>query len=920
MAVGLISWLSLRSGRSAVNQVAADLSHEISQRIHDQLKTYLEVPHIINQLNSSTALQGEFDLANTRSLELRFWRQIQLYDSLSSIGFGSQDGRYVAADRRGDRFRLGHRDADSVEGRLRMYETDERGNPVRLAYTGGANYDPRVRPWYQLGQQAPEGRWSDIFTYSAQPIFVISAVRALQDENGTFQGVVISDLMLSDINEFLKGLQVGHTGETFILERSGALIATSTDEPPYRIVKGEAQRMQATEAKSPLLRASAHHLLDTFGSFDQIRSLQETDFELDNQRTFLQILPYVDPRGLDWLIVVAVPESDFTAPISNSQQSIVVLGFIIMLTAIGVGLITARWLVRPIAGLAAATTAIADGEWDGTVSMERDDEIGLLANAFDRMASQLRSSLETISAREASLAEAQKTTHLGSWEYDLAEQRLTCSDELFRLYGLEPIEASLEQLKSYERVHPDDREWVKATIEQALTQAQAYEIDHRILTVDNQTRYVQSKGYPLLTGSGEVKSLFGTVLDITERKAADAERKRLLEREQAARQEAELANQAKDQFLAILSHELRNPLNPILGWTRLLRANRLDPEKTAQALETIERNANLQVQLIDDILDVSRILRGKLTLTLRPLDLIDVVTAGIEAVQLAAAGKSIQIKTRLEPTTLPVEGDSNRLQQVITNLLTNAIKFTPDGGEVEVTTALVGSDAQVQVRDTGKGIEAKFLPHIFEHFQQADSTTTRESGGLGLGLAIVKHLTEMQGGTVTADSAGAGRGATFTLRLPCLTHQLEESRGEAIALPPQLKGLRILIVDDNPDNLGFLATLLQETGAIATAVTSGEAALAAIDQDPPDLLLSDIAMPSMDGYELVSQVRSLAPSCPHRIAAIALTAHAGSTVEQRVLAAGFDAYLVKPIDAQQLLETITGLIPRLNDEPRPFSS
>jgi PAS domain S-box-containing protein len=901
-AVGLVSWLSLRSGRSAVNGVASDLSSEISQRIHDQLRNYLEVPHVINQINASASQQGDLDLLDTRRLELRFWRQIQLYDSLSSIGFGSQDGRYIAADKRDSRFRLGHRDADSVEGRLRMYETDAQGNPLRLAYVGGPNYDPRRRPWYQLGQEFPAGQWTPIFTYSAQPIFVISAVRALEDANGRFQGVMLADLMLSDINQFLQGLEVGQTGETFILERTGDLIATSTEEPPYRIVEGEAQRLPAREAETPLVKTSAQHLLSTFGSFDQIRSRQQTTFELDDQRTLLQVLPYVDPRGLDWLIVVAIPEADFTGPIAESQRSTLVLGLVIMLIAIAVGLVTARWLVRPIAGLAAAATAIADGEWDDSVPIERDDELGLLAQAFNRMASQLRRSLATISAREASLAEAQRITHLGSWDYDLVTQRLTCSDELFRLYGLAPTAASLEQLKTYDQVHPEDRERVKATLEQAVAQAQPYDMEHRILTVEGEIRHVHSKGHPTLTDTGQVKALFGTVMDITERK-------QLLQREQAARQEAELVNQAKDRFLAILSHELRNPLNPILGWTRLLKTNRLDPEKTAQALDTIERNANLQVQLIDDILDVSRILRGKLALTLRPIDLVEVVTASLEAVQLAAASKSIQLKTRLEPTALPVEGDSNRLQQVITNLLTNAIKFTPNGGDVEVSTALVGNEAQVQVRDSGKGIDAAFLPHIFEHFQQADSSTTRESGGLGLGLAIVKHLTEMHGGTITAASAGVNQGATFTLRLPCLTQQLETPVSAAASSTPMLSGWRILVVDDNPDNLGFLTTLLQAAGAIATAVTSGEAALALAAQAVPDVLLSDIAMPGMDGYELVRQIRALVPEGSSPLVAIALTAHAGSTVQQRILAAGFDAHLVKPIDTQALLETLNALLP-----------
>ncbi|HEY9734729.1 MAG TPA: ATP-binding protein [Trichocoleus sp.] len=945
VAVGLISALSLRSGRSAVNEVTTRLSDEVAHRIYDQLKNYLEVPHLINQLNTRAARLGAVDFNDTRALELRFWNQIQLYDSLSSIGFGSRDGRYVAGDRRGALFRLGHRDAQSPEGKLHMYETDELGNPTRLSYTGKANYDPRVRPWYKLGEQSLEGRWTDIFTYSAQPTFVISAVRAIQDENGQFQGVVITDLILSDINAFLRSLEIGTTGETFILERSGNLIATSTPTSPFRIVDGTPQRVQAVDADSPLIRAAAQHLVSKFGDLSSIQSMQQLSFSLDGEQTFLQVMPYVDPRGLDWLIAVVVPEDDFTGPIYANQQFLVGVGLLIMLIAIGVGLITARWLVRPITGLAAAAAAVADGNWDGTVAVERDierdDEIGLLANAFNRVAGQLQHSLAALSEREARLAEAQSVARLGSWEYDLQEKRLTCSDELFRLYGLEPTAenptAYLEEIRSYQRIHPDDREQVKAVIRQAAADGQPYEIDHRILRADGQVRYVQTRGRALLDESGQAKALFGTQMDITERKAAEAERKRLLEAEQAARQEAEMANQAKDQFLAILSHELRNPLNPILGWSRLLRTNKLNAQKTAQALETIERNANLQVQIIEDILDVSRILRGKLSLTLRPVNLAEVITAAVETVQFLALEKSIAIHTHIGSMGVQVEGDFNRLQQVMTNLLSNAIKFTPQGGRVDVHLEQVerrevaqedvtqwGSRqveesvlqisipphayAKVTVSDTGKGIEPEVLPYIFEHFRQADSTTTREFGGLGLGLAIVRHLTEMHGGSISAASDGLNQGSVFTLLLPASVRSPEAKSTEPAANLAELAGLRILVVDDSPDNLDFLAIFLRESGAVVTAVTSGEDALKAAAAEPFDLLLSDIAMPDMDGYELMRQVRQMTSAPVNTAVAIALTAHAGTAAQQQALAAGFDAHLAKPIDSKHLRQTILELM------------
>jgi len=397
--------------------------------------------------------------------------------------------------------------------------------------------------------------------------------------------------------------------------------------------------------------------------------------------------------------------------------------------------------------------------------------------------------------------------------------------------------------------------------------------------------------------------------DITERQQAEQDREQLLERERQARAEAERANRIKDEFLAILSHELRSPLNPILGWASLLQSRKVSEATLNQALQAIERNVRLQVQLVDDLLDVSRILRGKLALTKTPVDLVSIIQAAIETVQIAATAKGISVE--LEPVALSVQvlGDASRLQQVIWNLLSNAVKFTPNGGTVAIHVKQTDTTVQVQVNDTGKGINPEFLPHIFEHFRQQDSTTTRQFGGLGLGLAIVRYITEMHGGSVAAHSLGENQGATFTVELPRF-YPTAPHPGTPPP-PPQdafgLQGLRILVVEDNGDTRDFLAFFLEQHGAVVTPAASATEALTQMAQQPFDLLVSDISMPDLDGYMLIRQIRERSPDQGGTIPAIALTAFAGEQDRQRTLQAGFQVHLAKPILPNQLIDTIIRL-------------
>ncbi len=417
---------------------------------------------------------------------------------------------------------------------------------------------------------------------------------------------------------------------------------------------------------------------------------------------------------------------------------------------------------------------------------------------------------------------------------------------------------------------------------------------------------------------GEQNQFLGAIAmltDITDRKRTEEERDRLLQLEQLARAEAEAANRIKDEFLAVLSHELRSPLNPILGWAKLLQSRKFDEKALKKALETIERNAKLQAQLIEDLLDVSRILQGKLNLNMIPVNLASTIEATMETVRLAAEAKTIQIEMMLDRSVGKVLGDSARLQQVLWNLLLNAVKFTPTGGQVNVRLECIDAQAQITVSDTGKGIHPDFLPHVFDYFRQGDSTTTRKFGGLGLGLAIARHLVEMHGGTVNAESLGEDKGAIFTVSLPLIkdaatiNDDTNADSSTAVFAASPLTGLQVLIVDDNADTRDFFSFVLEQFGAIVTAVASGNEALEALTQSKPDILLSDIGMPEMNGYMLMEQVRTLeAQSGGKQIPAIALTAYAGEIDQQQALKAGFQQHIVKPVAPEELLMAISNLV------------
>ncbi len=431
-----------------------------------------------------------------------------------------------------------------------------------------------------------------------------------------------------------------------------------------------------------------------------------------------------------------------------------------------------------------------------------------------------------------------------------------------------------------------------------------------------------------LSHEGRVIGTLTIIEDVTERVAREAElqaqieeRSRLLASEKLARNDAERANRLKDEFLATISHELRNPLNAILGWAHMMRVGKLTPANTERAIETIYRNAKSQSQLVADLLDVSRIISGKLRLDVRTVDLISIVTAAIDSIRPAADAKSIRLQTMLDPAVGPISGDADRLQQIVWNLLTNAVKFTPKGGRIQVKVQRVNSHVEIIVADSGIGISKDFLPHVFDRFRQADASITRTHGGLGLGLSIVHQLVDLHGGTVKVNSEGEGQGATFTITLPfvgVVTNPQEPETvhpthsDEVISLEglPSLQGLKVLVVDDEQDTRELIEEVLKDCGSEVITSHSVAEALAALEKHKPDILISDLGMPDEDGYSLIAKIRALPAEQGGQIPAAALTAYARAEDRLRVLRSGFQFHLPKPVDSAELVTVVASLAGR----------
>lgn len=483
-----------------------------------------------------------------------------------------------------------------------------------------------------------------------------------------------------------------------------------------------------------------------------------------------------------------------------------------------------------------------------------------------------------------------------------------------RVYGRSTDEVYRDFSRFAEYVRDEDK--ARARVFWDKCRAGLTEEEFEIVRPDGSVAWIRRRGFPIPDELGRVEFRAGISEDITAEKQLQRERDRLLESERSARQAAERSGRVKDEFLATLSHELRSPLNVILGWTQILKIKAPTEEVLGQAMEAIERSSRAQARLIDDLLDMSSIISGKFRLEVQTVDLVPLIRTSVESVIPAAQAKEIRLHQVLDPLAGPVKGDPNRLQQVFWNLLSNAVKFTPRGGQIHIHLERVDSHCEISVSDTGRGIKSDFLPFVFDRFRQQDSGSTRLEGGLGLGLAIVKQLVEYHGGSVGVKSPGEGAGATFIIRLPIAVWMAKSVEDAVPLMPPpsgldlSLDGLRVLVVDDDPDACIVLRRILEEQKALVETASSSAGALEKIDANPPHLLISDVSMPGEDGYQFIARVRKL-PGPVRGIPAIAVTAFARPEDRITALHAGYNMHLAKPVNALELVTVIAKLNPNV---------
>lgn len=564
---------------------------------------------------------------------------------------------------------------------------------------------------------------------------------------------------------------------------------------------------------------------------------------------------------------------------------------------------------QAVSGLLAVVprhTLDAEGEW--LLATLADQAAIALSNArlheleVTLLERQRDESREELREREQQLQLALTAGGMGTWEWDVATDKVYWDATQCALFGLDQRKAVLTTAEFYAHIHPDDLPELQRRMAEMWARKSEYEAEFRVLRPDGSVRWLAGRGGAVWDEAGQPVQVLGINFDITEHKRTEQEREELLSREQHARQQAETANRLKDEFLATLSHELRNPLNAIVVSAEIILGNAEAQQSVAikPAAHTIHRSAQAQAQLVSDLLDLSRLQTGKLALNRQVMAIAPAINDAVGTVRADADAKGIKLTVDLSAEPLLIEADPVRVQQIVWNLLNNAVKFTPDGGHIHVKLQRTGKQAELIVTDNGQGIEPGFLPHVFEMFRQADASTTRRHGGMGIGLALVRQLTELHGGSIEACSDGVGHGAAFTVHLPLHVARRAAPPKPSARDAATLSGLRLLVVDDAEETADMMRVLLQMNGATVEAVTSGNQALELAAAQDFDLILSDISMPEMDGYELLRALRAQPKTAD--IPAIALTGFGQSEDIKQAYDAGFVSHLTKPINLSELIK------------------